>query len=193
MRNLWNRSENETLAWSGLKINKMQLREVSVFGFFLVCIFLCLNWIRRDIEYLFVSIPNAGKCRAVASFFPLRWLNWRNMKHCLNTKKILTKNSARENSKFKTFRCLRNKFEAKEIIQGNAFAIYIFKVFLGLKICPKPCLLRYCNMNGIYYNKDRKDVGLLWYLMIWYKQEELDILLYSLLRPVLESRKVLQS
>ena len=161
MRNLWNRSENETLAWSGLKINKIQLREVSVFGFFLVRIFLYLNWIRRDIEYLSVSIPNAGKCRAVASFFSLRWLNWRNMKHSLNTKKILTKNSARENSKFKTFRCLKNKFEVKEIIQGNAFAIYIFKVFLDLKICPKPCLLRYCNMSGIYHNKNRKDVGLL--------------------------------
>ena len=39
---------------------------------------------------------------------------------------------ARENWKFKIFRCLKTKFEAKKTTQENAFITHYFKIFLGL-------------------------------------------------------------
>ena len=44
----------------------------------------------------------------------------------------LKKCPARGNWKFKIFRCLKTKFEAKKTTQGNAFITHYFKIFLGL-------------------------------------------------------------
>ena len=45
-----------------LKCTRINTYKVSVFGVMLVHIFLCSDWIRRDMEYLSLFSPNAGKC-----------------------------------------------------------------------------------------------------------------------------------
>ena len=40
-----------------------------------------------------------------------------------------------ENKKFKTFSCLKTKFETNKTTKGNIFTIDLFKMFLVLKIC----------------------------------------------------------
>ena len=43
--------------------------------------------------------------------------------------------SQRKIRSFKTFRCLKIKFEGNKTTQGNTHIIYSFKTFLGFKIC----------------------------------------------------------
>ena len=47
------------------------------------------------------------------------------------------KNSAPQGKSrsFKTFKCLKTRFEANKTTEGNVFVINLFKIFLSLKTC----------------------------------------------------------
>ena len=72
-------------------------------------------------------------------FFPLRWLksqiNFTRKFAPIFGEFLLKIVPPRKNCKFKTFRCLKTKFNGNKTRQGNLFIIDFLKTFLSLKIC----------------------------------------------------------
>ena len=83
------RSINGTLTWYGTEW------KVSVFGVFLVHIFLHLDWIRRDTGYLFKFSPNAGKYGPkklrIRTLLTQYWLKSKNYFHSKRRSLVLKK------------------------------------------------------------------------------------------------------
>ena len=101
---------------------------MSVFGVILVLIFPHSHWLRGDTPYLFVSIPNAGKCGPEISTNTDTFTQWEFFK--MEYEKNLS--SKYQNSSWK--RPLKNIILYLEVLPWKYFKIYMFSSREKLKI-----------------------------------------------------------